>query len=163
MGVAPLRLSSQGDDDFWTKQKKLAAEMTESSDKILRAELQDTFTQRRNYLLGDTAYVSVLIFAVLWGFANTVFTPISFAFGSTCGLAYSFALTKFVGSLGGSFDDEDAVEGAGIGQARFAFLFLLILFIGKYRSFGLQEIPSILGFFTYQIATLGQGLRETDE
>ena len=92
-----------------------------------------------------------------------MFTPISFAFGSTCGLAYSFALTKFVGSLGGSFDDEDAVEGAGIGQARFAFLFLLILFIGKYRSFGLQEIPSILGFFTYQIATLGQGLRETDE
>ena len=123
----------------------------------------DTFARRRDYLLGDTVYISVLIFAALWGFANSAFTPISFAFGSLCGLAYSYGLSKFVESLGGSFEDGDAVEGAGVGQARFAFLFLLVLFIGKYRSLGLQEIPSILGFFTYQLATLVQGLREIND
>lgn len=66
-------------------------------------------------------------------------------------------------SIGRTFDEQEAVEGTGIGQARFAFLFLLVLFIGKYRSFGLQEIPAILGFFTYQLSTLGQGLRDGNE
>lgn len=50
----------------------------------------------------------------------------------------------------------------GVGQARFAFLIMLIIFVGKLRTFGLVEIPSILGFFTYQIASLSQGLREID-
>lgn len=124
------------------------------------SEQDAEFNLQRNYLIGDTAYLSVLIFCILWGVANTVFTPISYAFGTICGLAYSYGLSKYVETIGRSFDDE-AVEGTGIGQARFAFLLLLILFIGKYRSLGLQEIPSILGFFTYQLSTLGQGLRET--
>jgi hypothetical protein len=125
-------------------------------------EQVETFTKRRNYLLGDTAYLSILIFAVLWSFANTIFTPISFAFGSLCGIAYSYGLSKYVETIGGSYGDESP-EGAGVGQARFAFLFLMMIIIGKYRSVGLQEIPSILGFFTYQIATLLQGLREINE
>ena len=113
-------------------------------------------------MLGDTVYISILVFSLLWGFSTTLFTPISFAFGSICGLAYSYGLSKFVESLG-SAGDGDEVEGAGFGQARFAFLFLLVVFIGKYRSLGLQEIPSIMGFFTYQIATLLQGFREIND
>ena len=123
----------------------------------------EKFVKRRNNLLGDTVYISVLIFAALWCVANSVFTPISFAFGTTCGLAYSYGLSKYVETLGGSADDEEAVEGSGIGQARFAFLILLLVFIGKFRSSGLQEIPAILGFFTYQLATLSQGLREFND
>jgi len=157
-----LRLASQSDDDFWAKQKQLMEEMSDSADKSLRIEQEEEFSLRRNYLIGDTAYVSLLIFCILWGVANTVFTPISYAFGAICGLAYSYGLSKFVETIGRSFDDE-AVEGSGVGQARFAFLFLLIIFIGKYRYLGLQEIPSILGFFTYQLSTLGQGLRETND
>jgi hypothetical protein len=38
LDVGPLMLSSQGGDgDFWAKQKQLAADMTESSEKSLRA------------------------------------------------------------------------------------------------------------------------------
>jgi hypothetical protein len=57
----------------------------------------------------------------------------------------------------------EALQGAGVGQARFAFLILLFIFVGKFRSFGLLEIPSIMGFFTYQLASLSQGLREIND
>ena len=73
---------------------------------------------------------------------------------------YAYGLGKYVEVVGGTIDDARAVEGAGVGQARFAFLILLFVFVGKYRSYGLQEIPSIAGFFTYQLATLSQGLKE---
>ena len=62
--------------------------------------------------------------------------------------------------MGGTIDDAIAVEGAGVGQARFAFLILLFVFDGKFRAYGVLEIPSIMGFFTYQLASLSQGLKE---
>jgi hypothetical protein len=84
-------------------------------------------------------------------------------FGSVFGLAYAYGLGKFVETIGASVDDTESLQGAGVGTARFAFLILLILFVGKFRSSGLSEIPSILGFFTYQLASLSQGLREIDD
>jgi len=73
------------------------------------------------------------------------------------GLAYSYGLGKYVETLGGSAEDAGAVQGAGVGQARFAFLILLFVIVGKFRTQGLQEIPAIMGFFTYQLASLNQG------
>ena len=61
-----------------------------------------------------------------------------------------------------SLDDVD-FEGSGVGQARFSFLIILFVSVGKFRSQGLLEIPSIMGFFTYQLASLNQGLREIDD
>jgi hypothetical protein len=78
-------------------------------------------------------------------------------FGALFGTAYSYGLGKYVETLGGSAEDAGAVQGAGVGQARFAFLILLFVIVGKFRSQGLQEIPAILGFFTYQLASLSQG------
>lgn len=60
-------------------------------------------------------------------------------------------------------EDAADVQGSGVGQARFAFLILLFILVGKLRVYGLVEIPSIMGFFTYQIASLGQGLRELND
>jgi len=77
------------------------------------------------------------------------------------GTAYSYGLGKYV--VGGSASDMDSVEGAGVGQARFAFLILLFVIVGKFRSQGLLEIPSIAGFFTYQLASLNQGLKQIDD
>lgn len=51
----------------------------------------------------------------------------------------------------------------GVGSARFAFLIALFIFVGKFRSEGLQEIPAIMGFFTYQISSLSQGLKDAAE
>mmetsp|Transcript_13675 Transcript_13675/g.19727 ORF Transcript_13675/g.19727 Transcript_13675/m.19727 type:complete len:117 (-) Transcript_13675:61-411(-) len=114
-------------------------------------------------LVSDTFYFSVLFFAGLWAFSESPFTPASYFLGSMFGLAYSYGLGKYVETLGGSADDANAVEGAGIGQARFAFLILLFILVGKFRSFGLQEIPAIAGFFTYQFASLSQGLKEIND
>ena len=117
----------------------------------------EMYAKRRNALITDTAYFTSIIFCILWGVASTPFTPISYAFGALFGLAYSYGLAKYVETLGGSAEDAGSVQGAGVGQARFAFLILLFVVVGKFRSQGLQEIPAILGFFTYQLASLNQG------
>ena len=66
-------------------------------------------------------------------------------------------------TLGGSAYDLEDVQGSGVGNARFAFLIILFIFIGKFRSIGLQEIPAIMGFFTYQISSLSQGLKDAGD
>ena len=113
-------------------------------------------------LTSDTLYFSILIASLLWLLFSNPFVSISYLFGALSGTAYSYGLGKYVQTIGGTIDDVE-VEGAGIGQARFAFLILLFVAVGKFRDQGLLEIPSIMGFFTYQLASLGQGLREIDD
>ena len=120
------------------------------------SEQMEKFAKRQQGLLSDTVYFSILVFSVLWGVATSPFTAFSYAFGAALGLAYSYGLSTYVASLGQDIDEEP-VEGAGVGQARFAFIALLMLFIGKFRGEGLQELPAILGFFTYQLGSLSQG------
>jgi len=85
----------------------------------------------------------------------------SYLLGATLGTAYTYGLGKFVESIGGSAYDVEDVAGSGVGSARFAFLIVLFIFVGKFRSEGLQEIPAIMGFFTYQLSTLSQGLKDS--
>ncbi len=147
---------------FWAKQRALAAEMSAKTDAGLRRENQEKFARRRLALTSDTFYFSILIGSLLWIVTPNPFVTISYLFGALSGTAYSYGLGKYVESIGGSIDDTD-VEGAGVGQARFAFLILLFVVVGKFRSQGLLELPSIMGFFTYQLASLSQGLREIDD
>jgi hypothetical protein len=102
-----------------------------------------------------------LIFAALWSVSDSPLTPVSYVFGSIFGLAYSFGLGKFVETIGGSAFEDGAVEGAGVGQARFAFLIALFIIAGRVPA--LQEIPAIAGFFTYQLGSLSQGLKEIND
>lgn len=152
-----------GDKDFWMRQKQLVQEMQDASESNLRAEMREKFAQRRLALVGDTAYFGFFIFCILWTFSTNPFVAISYAFGATMGLAYAYGLGRYVETIGGRVDDEGTVQGAGLGQARFAFLILLLVFVGKFRSVGLLEIPSIGGFFTYQLASLSQGMREIND
>ena len=147
---------------FWAKQKALAAEMSTKEGDIVKQDNRDKFAKRRLALTSDTLYFSILIASILWIIYSNPFVTLSYLFGALSGTAYSYGLGKFVESIGGSIDDVD-VEGAGVGQARFAFLILLFVAVGKFRSQGLLEIPSIMGFFTYQLASLNQGLREIDD
>jgi hypothetical protein len=126
-------------------------------------EQRQKFAERRIALVAESAYFTALIFCILWGVANTPFTPFSYVFGALFGTAYSYGLGKYVETLGGSVEDSGDIQGAGVGQARFAFLILLFVVVGKFRSQGLQEMPAILGFFTYQLASLSQGLKEFDD
>ena len=111
----------------------------------------------------DTLYFSILIASILWIVSSNPFVSLSYLFGALLGTAYSYGLGEYVETIGGSIGDAEAQEGAGIGSARFAFLILLFVVVGKFRDQGLLEIPSIMDFFTYQLASLGQGLREIDD
>lgn len=152
-----------GDREFWTQQKELAEAMVEKDERTLKEQQMQKYQERANLLVGDTAFFTFLIFPVLWlCFDNPLFS-LSYLLGATFGLAYCYALGKSVANLGGSVDDLDALQGAGVGEARFAFLILLFIFVGKFRSEGLVEIPCIGGFFTYQLASLSQGLKEFND
>merc|ERR1719356_860471 len=158
---------------FWANQKAIAAQFEAKADESLRKENQEKFAKRRQELTSDTVYFSILIASALWVCFPDPFVTLSYLFGALLGTAYSFGLGKYVESIGteelkqvGTYSssiDQEVELGAGTGQARFAFLILLMLFIGKYRSSWLLEIPSITGFFTYQLASLAQGLREIDD
>jgi len=178
--ILTTRLSNTDKDDmdanekaFWAKQKAIAAQFEFKADESLRKENQEKFAKRRQALTSDTFYFSILIASALWILFPNPFVTLSYLFGTLLGTAYSFGLGKYVESIGtlelkqaGAYSSsmsQDEGGGAGVGQARLAFLFLLVLFIGKYRSSGLLEIPSITGFFTYQLASLAQGLRDFDE
>jgi len=155
-----LHMAESGDNDFWNQQRALMNEMSERTEKSLRKEQLEKYRRVQGKLVEETAFVSALIFSLLWLGCDNPFVPFSYVFGAVFGLAYTYGLGKYVETLGGTADDASQVQGAGVGQARFAFLILLFIFVGKLRAYGLIEIPSILGFFTYQISSLFQGLRE---
>jgi len=157
------RIKIGGDQDFWAKQKELAEEMTDMVTKSKKQEQLEKFEKRRLALVGDTAYISFLIFCALWAVYDNPLTALSYSVGAAMGLAYTYGLGKSVETMGASIDDAEQVQGAGVGEARFAFLILLFVIVSKFRGDGLQEIPSISGFFTYQLASLNQGLREIND
>jgi hypothetical protein len=152
-----------GNQDFWAQQKELADDLSRTEKKSSKEKQLKKFEERRLALVADTAYLGFFIFFILWTFFDNPFVPISYSLGALMGLAYAYGLGKYVETLGGSADDVSSIQGAGVGEARFAFLILLFVFVGKFRSEGLLEIPAISGFFTYQLATLKQGLREIND
>ena len=159
--VTSLVVATSKSDEFWEQQKDLAAEMSSSSTKSLRKAQLEKFEKRRLALVQDTAYFSVFIFCFLWIVSFNPATAASFGLGTSLGLAYAYGLGKSVEQLG-AMPTED-LGGSGIGEARFAFLILLFVLVGKFRSEELQEIPAIGGFFTYQLASLKQGLQEIND
>lgn len=166
------RLSASADDqnenddsssDIWSQQKQLLSDFNAQQASSLKAEQSAKFQKRQLALVGDTAFFSAMIFCALWLVCDNPFVSISYSLGAILGLAYSYGLGKYVETIGASIDDEGIGQGAGIGNARFAFLILLFIFVGKFKSVGLLEIPAIMGFFTYQIGSLSQGLREIND
>jgi hypothetical protein len=159
--------NNQKDELFWSQQQSLADELQRSAVQSLRQEQRERFKQKRLALVYDTAYISALIFATCWLLSSDPFTAASYVPGAILGLFYSYGLGKSVEKIGvSSFDslDNDQKEpeeaGSGFGDARLAFLILLFVLLGKFQTQGLQPFPAIAGFFTYQLASLKQGLQQ---
>ncbi|GKY93179.1 hypothetical protein MPSEU_000285800 [Mayamaea pseudoterrestris] len=162
-----LRFAQQQQDanssnDFWSQQKSLMEDLKQSAETSLAVEEQDKYNQQLQALIVYSAYTTFAIFCGLWTAFENPFVAFSYLFGASLGLAYAYGLGKYVEQIGGVATEAEAIRGAGVGQARFAFLILLFIFVGKFRSSGLMEVPTILGFFTYQLGSLLQGLRATD-
>lgn len=79
-------------DDLWAKQLELASEMTASSSKSIKQEQKELFAKRRLSLIGDTAYLGFLVSCLLWTFLDNPFAAVSYAFGTTMGVAYAYGL-----------------------------------------------------------------------
>jgi len=159
-GRGLLLASDNEADEFWTKQKQLLQQMSLKEEKSLQEEQREKFARRRLALVSDTATFGFFIFCLLWICFENPFVALSYAVGATLGLAYSFGLGKYVENLGGDPTQAETSPGSGVGEARFAFLILLFVIVAKFRSNGLVEIPTIGGFFTYQLASLSQGFKQ---
>jgi hypothetical protein len=161
-----LSLSKTNNDDIWKQQKELVNQMKEKQNSNNKEIAMQKYRQRAQGLVKDTTFISFLLFCFLWMIQENPWVPISYLLGTTCGIAYTFGLSKYVETVGQTVDDvmkQDNTPGTGFGAARFAFLIILFILVGQYRSYGLLEIPSIFGFFTYQIASLSQGLRDIND
>jgi hypothetical protein len=186
--LAAINNDNDSNSNFWTQQQELARELLQTTTTAATASRDDSgdgiaaaasqvvggggsqkltqrekFEQRRLALVGDTAYLAAFAVCALWMASPDPFTALSYGFGAALGCAYAYGLGKSVERIGASIDDNEAVAGAGVGEARFAFLIALFVVVGKFRNDGLEEIPSIAGFFTYQLASLFQGLREIND
>mmetsp|Transcript_877 Transcript_877/g.1364 ORF Transcript_877/g.1364 Transcript_877/m.1364 type:complete len:245 (-) Transcript_877:38-772(-) len=160
--------------DFWESQRILAESMSSAlvddddddakeEGKATKLSEKEKYNKKVNDLVSETFYFGVIFFSAIWFVAPNPFTSISYLLGALLGTAYCYGLGKYVETLGGSAYDMEDVKGSGVGSARFAFLIVLFIFVGKFRSEGLQEIPAIMGFFTYQLSSLSQGLKESTE
>lgn len=136
-----------------------ALQAKESESELSAAEIKARevalYEEGRNVVVGDHFFLGFLAVAALWRFASLKAIE-SYGLGVAFGGAYLYLLARYVGSIG-----EASLEGAkegGIGQARFAIVGLLVAIAGKNRD-AVDFIPLLVGFFSYQAATLLQAFR----
>lgn len=143
--------------------------ITKKEEIALKTQQTQAFQKRRLALVSDTIFFTLLIFSILWFLSETPQTALSYLFGATLSVGYSYGLGKYVESLGTKDNNSEvtAVQQqptGDFGQARFALIIILLIALAKFRGqTGLQEIPTIAGFFTYQLASLNQGMKDLDE
>jgi hypothetical protein len=117
-----------------------------------REKAMDGYNNLRLTFLLDNLFISALGLCLIWGF-GTFKDSFSYGIGSALGLGYATLLSRYVESLG------EGGGGGGGGAARFAPVLLLILLYSKNKEY-ISIIPEILGFFTFQIASLLQIFNE---
>jgi len=125
---------------------KFIDEETRKKDEISRGK---SYAARKFQLLFDSLWLSALGLALCWT-AFSFEASVSYGLGALLGFGYITLLGRTVEAIG-----TVGVPGAGVGQARFAMVILLVLLAGKYRD-TIQVIPAIIGFSTYQVASFLQ-------
>ena len=114
-----------------------------------RGRVMKGYDQLRSTFILDSIFVCSLGLSAAWYF-GTFKDALSFGIGSVLGLGYAVLLGRYVESIG-----DKSGGGGGAGAARFAPVILLVALYGKYRS-QVAIIPELLGFFSYQAASLLQ-------
>jgi hypothetical protein len=143
------------EETFWrgkTMYKKISPEK--------RMAAMGEYDNLRVTFLLDNLFISTLGLAAVWTF-GTFKDAFSYGVGSLLGLFYAALLGRYVETLGSSGEAQPGqkVGGGGAGAARFAPVILLILLYGKNKE-SISIIPELMGFFTYQVASLLQIFNE---
>lgn len=118
-----------------------------------RGKVMKGYDNLRITFLLDNLFISALGLCILWGF-GTYKDAFSYGVGAFLGTGYAALLARYVESLGSKQGG-----GAGGGAARFAPVVLLILLYSKNKDY-ISIVPEILGFFTFQVASLLQIFNE---
>ena len=121
-----------------------------------RDRVMKSFDNLRVTFLADSAFVAALGLCGFWAF-GTYKDVVSFGIGSVLGLGYAVLLGRYVEGIGGGGGQ---LRGGGAGSARFAPVILLVVLYGKFRT-QLSIVPELLGFFSYQLASLLQIFNES--
>ena len=116
-----------------------------------RDEVMQGYDQIRGSFLKDNVFVVVAGLAAVWYF-GTFRDVKSYGLGSALGLMYALLLSRYVEGLGSE-------SGTGGGSARFAPVIILIVAYGKFKT-DLSILPELLGFFSYQVASLLQAFNQ---
>lgn len=83
---------SDSKKEFWLQQKRLLQDLSDASNKSVRARQRERFAQQRLALVGDTAFLGFLVFCGLWSGLDNPFVALSYALGATLGAAYAYGL-----------------------------------------------------------------------
>ena len=118
-----------------------------------RGKVMKGYDNLRVTFLLDNLFISALGLCLLWGF-GTYKDAFSYGVGALLGTGYAALLARYVESLGSKQGG-----GAGGGAARFAPVVLLILLYSKNKDY-ISIVPEIMGFFTFQVASLLQIFNE---
>ena len=147
---AEFRVPEKGQEEeekvYWrgkTKYKMIAPEK--------REKIMEGYDNLRVTFLLDNLFVSAIGLCLVWSF-GTYKDAFSYGVGSLLGTGYAALLARYVENLGSN--GQGGVTGGG-GGARFAPVVLLILLYAKNKEV-ISIIPELLGFFTFQIASLLQ-------
>jgi hypothetical protein len=87
------------DKTFWMQQKQLIQDLSDVSNKSIRAKQKEQFAKRRIALVGDTAFLSFFVFCGFWIALENPFVALSYILGATLGLAYAYGLGECVSSV----------------------------------------------------------------
>ena len=116
-----------------------------------REKIMEGYDNLRITFLLDNLFVASIGLCLVWSF-GTFKDAFSYGVGSLLGTGYAALLARYVENLGSN--GQGGVTGGG-GGARFAPVVLLILLYAKNKEV-ISIIPELLGFFTFQIASLLQ-------
>jgi len=144
--LSALTESQSESDQLYWKGRIYSKRLTTEEDKVRNKK---SFDNLRFTFVLDSLFVSFIGLALVWLF-GTVKDVKSFALGSTLGLGYAVLLGNYVESIGSG-----SQRGLASGGLRFLPVFLTVLLYGKNKE-ELSIIPELLGFSTYQLASLLQ-------
>lgn len=112
-----------------------------------------TYEQQTNRLIVESLLVSSVILSDVWCMSNDPFLSLSYFLGAMMGTAYLMGLGKYVQTIGRNRREYNVM-----GNTRFAYIGMLCVVVGTFHSHNLPYIPSIVGFFTYQLVFVLQSL-----
>jgi len=139
-----LRNSWYGENEF----SRQVLGVIEALGEEVRADPMSDFYELQQRLLVTTVGLALVIFPITW-VCYSFKTALSALLGAAAGLMYFRLLGKYVADLG--------VRTSRLSSLRYVVVLIVFLIPIKFQA--LELMPTFLGFLTFKVAILMDGLR----